>query len=97
MSRSVNKNLRIKPIPIDKTCRLCGQRKLLCEFDFSNKAKDKRAATCKNCMEKKDEQEPDYGACCQYHLVIANTYNQLDLLLQVIETLQCNKVVQDCA
>jgi hypothetical protein len=74
MSRSDNKNLRIKPIPIDKTCRLGGQRKLLCEFDFSNMAKDKRAATCKNCMGKKDEQEP-YGACCQYHLVPTPTIN----------------------
>jgi hypothetical protein len=43
-------------------------------------------------MEKKDENNEPYGACCQYHLMIANTYNQLDLLLQVVETLQYNKV-----
>ncbi|MGA9149983.1 MAG: hypothetical protein WBZ36_05345 [Candidatus Nitrosopolaris sp.] len=78
--------------PISKKCRICKEEKLLCEFEFSDKAKDKRVSTCKNCVGKKDEQEPDYGACCQYHLVVTNTYNQLDLLLQVIETLQCNKV-----
>lgn len=90
MSRSVNKNLRIKSIPIDKTCRLCGQRKLLSEFDFYNNAKNKRLSTCKSCVEKKDEN--DEPACCQYHLMITNSYNQLELLLEVVETLQYNKV-----
>ena len=45
---------------------------------------------CKAC----ESDEPVYGACCQYHfeeMMIANTYNQLQLLLQVVEALQCNK------
>ncbi|MGA9154672.1 MAG: hypothetical protein WBZ36_29160 [Candidatus Nitrosopolaris sp.] len=78
--------------PISKRCRNCKEEKLLCEFDFSNKAKDKHVATCKSCVLKKDQNDEPYGACCQYHVVVANTYNQLDLLLQVIETLQCNKI-----
>jgi hypothetical protein len=80
--------------PISKKCRTCKEEKLLCEFDFSDNARDKRAATCKNGVGKKDESnEPDYGACCQYHfeeLVVTNTYDQLDLLLKMVEALQSN-------
>jgi len=47
-------------------------------------------------VEKKFEDEDDepYDACCQHHfeeMVVTNTYNQLELLLQVVEALQCNK------
>ena len=44
-------------------------------------------------MGKKEENKP-YGACCKNHfdeMVAVNTYNQLDLLLQVVEALQYNK------
>ena len=82
--------------PISKRCRLCKENKLLSEFDFSNRTRDKHTADCKNCVEKKFEGEGDepYGACCQHHfeeMVVTNTYNQLELLLQVVEALQCNK------
>jgi hypothetical protein len=72
--------------PISKCCRLCEENKLLSEFDFSNRARDKHTAVCKNCVEKKYE-----GACCQHHfeeMMINNTYNQLDMLLRVVEALQ---------
>jgi hypothetical protein len=51
---------------------------------------------CKNCAEKKYEGEGDepYGGCCQHHfeeMMIANTYNQLELLIQVVEALQYNE------
>jgi superfamily II helicase len=79
--------------PISKRCRLCKENKLLSEFDFSNRARDKHTAVCKNCVEKKFEGEGDepYGACCQHHfeeMMINNTYNQLDMLLRVVEALQ---------
>ncbi|MGC2572542.1 MAG: hypothetical protein WA364_13605, partial [Candidatus Nitrosopolaris sp.] len=41
------------------------------------------------------EGDEPYGACCQHHfeeVVVTNTYNQLQLLLQVVEALQCKYV-----
>ena len=35
--------------PIDKLCQSCSKRKLLVEFDESDK--DRRETTCKNCKE----------------------------------------------
>lgn len=82
-----------KPIPISQKCRTCRQEILVSEFDFSDRARDKRAATCKSCMEEKDD-EP-LGACCQNHfeeMVTISSYNQLSILLQIIEALQYNEV-----
>ncbi len=78
-----------KPVPVDKKCRTC-KKKLLSEFPVDESAYDRRSTVCKAC----ESDEPVYGACCQYHfeeMMIANTYNQLQLLLQVVEALQCNK------
>jgi hypothetical protein len=42
-----------KPIPVDKKCRVCKTRKFLSEFGINDKAHDKRATTCKTCMEER--------------------------------------------
>lgn len=39
--------------PITKRCRICKLERLLSEFDFANKAKDKRASICKTCEEER--------------------------------------------
>ena len=51
-----------KPIPVSKKCRVCKEEKLLSEFDFSNKAKDKRCSICKTCEEERRYTES--GFCC---------------------------------
>jgi hypothetical protein len=79
-----------KPVPVDKKCRTCKKKKLLSEFPVDESTYDRRSTVCKTC----ESDKPVYGACCQYHfeeMMIANTYNQLELPVQVIETLQYNK------
>jgi hypothetical protein len=78
------------PIPVDKCCKLCGERKLLSDFEFSNDKKNRRVNTCKTCMEKEDA---PYGGCCQDHfqeLAIVNTFDQLESILEVVEAIQYN-------
>jgi len=38
-----------EPIPIDKKCSKCQQRKLLSEFNLAHESSDNRALICKTC------------------------------------------------
>ena len=49
-----------EPIPIDKECTMCKQRKLLSAFDLAHKSKDKRTSICKSCEEEKRNQESEF-------------------------------------
>jgi superfamily II helicase len=79
-----------KPIPIDKVCRICKQRKLLTEFEIDESKKDRHSKICKDC----DVEEAD-GICCAYHfqeMAVSYTYAQLALTLNVVEALQQNEI-----
>ena len=44
--------MKTGPIPISKKCTLCKSVKLLNQFEIDDKAKDKHAAICKDCVTK---------------------------------------------
>lgn len=70
-----------KPIPVDKICKSCGQRKLLSDYDFSNSKKNKRLAICKSCIEIEQEEVDDApnGCClCFVEMTTHNSFIQLD-------------------
>jgi hypothetical protein len=72
--------------PINKVCRICKKKKLLTEFEVDESANDRHSTVCRTC------DKHDY-TCCQYHfeqMMIANTYNQSQLLLQMVKALQDN-------
>lgn len=48
------------PIPISKKCRLCKTVKLLNEFEFNEKKKDKHGTICKDCIAK---HQPSIRSC----------------------------------
>jgi hypothetical protein len=56
--------LENEQIPVDKECSMCGQHKLLSEFDFLNinKSNDNRTSICKTCQEEKKNADPEI--CC---------------------------------
>jgi hypothetical protein len=41
----------MKPIPIDKRCKVCHTTKLLNEFEINKRAKDRHENICKSCKE----------------------------------------------
>ena len=51
-----------EPIPIDKECSMCKQRKLLSEFDIAHKSSDNRTSLCKSCEQEKRETDSEF--CC---------------------------------
>lgn len=72
-----------KPIPIEKTCKICKQKKLLSEFEFSSKARDKRATICKSCMEERKTEcnESGHTDICIKNKFLTGVFHQLDCLL----------------
>jgi hypothetical protein len=71
--------VKTKPIPIDKTCRICRQKKLLSEFDVDEETTDLHSIICKSC--------DDLALTCPGYLkskILVNAYTQLDLLLSLV-------------
>jgi len=86
----LNDGVKSKPIPVDKKCRVCKMRKLLSEFEFNDKARDKRATTCKTCMEeRKTETECDQSGhtdVCIKNKYLIGVFNQLECFLALVES-----------
>ena len=41
--------------PVDKRCKICNQIKLLAEFEFNDKKRDKHESVRKDCVQKQEE------------------------------------------
>ena len=69
--------------PISKRCKRCKQVKLFSDFDFSSKSKDKRAATCKSCMEERGIicEGPPHTNTCIIEKTLTVMYYELDCFL----------------
>jgi len=66
---------------------ISNQKTILTEFEAHESAKDRHNTICKTCGKRDGS---DYGTCCRDHfeeMMIVNTFNQLELLLQTINVL----------
>lgn len=75
-----------KPIPIDKKCRICKEKKLLSEFQFKERNKDKHDTVCKPCIEKIEENDrTPHTQDCITDKFLDGVFQQLDCLLALVE------------
>ena len=66
--------------PIQKKCKVCKTKKLLNEFDFNERAKDKHETICKSCR------EPSYTCdSCIDHEIVDAAYPIINLLLTLVK------------
>jgi hypothetical protein len=79
-----SQNSESLPPPIDKKCHDCKKTKILSEYDFSKKAKDGRAQTCKECRQLKEYQnETCLCSCdsCKDRKLLEATASMIKLIL----------------
>jgi hypothetical protein len=75
-----------------KKCRLCKSVKLLNQFEIDDKAKDKHAAICKDCVTRqslRSTEQPSVCSCicerCTDDKIVKTAFSAVELLLTRVE------------
>jgi hypothetical protein len=71
------------PPPINKRCRSCKEVKLLMDFDFSQRSKDKRKQVCKGCKERLEKK--NQTCRCKDCNILTATGNLMEAVLDMID------------
>jgi hypothetical protein len=78
--------MKMEPIPIEKICKICKEKKLLNQFEINNRTKDRHATTCKDCSAKN---QPSICTCtcekCVDGRIMKTAFSSMELLLSRME------------